>query len=436
MKTLHHDGGMSKHAASYPSTLPPIRDLVASVDLSALVEKYAGPGKRNGSRGNLFQCPHPSHPDSSPSFSVFTGQDGVQRCHCLSQCGHIGDALAFVKWVRTCSTKEAADELRGFTGVASPRVFTPASKPRQLRATKPSGLVDDAKALSDYLASRSWPEEVAKTFGLQIMRDEFGTKRVRHPFYAWIDGTLTEAGWQARRLDNSQELRWLGAKDTPLPIYNLPALEADEITHAVICEGPADTITAALACSTLPGWACVGVAGAQSWRDEWAELFAGLSVIIATDNDAAGEKLSARITASLGGVASLIVAACPTANDLGDMAKAQSIEAVRELLTGWHVEEKHAIGSDKSEEENAFDALVRQLTQAFTRCKVCMHEAEQGARFCKSCARTEEVSGRPWRVCDTCNTFGLFERGRKCSVSYKCTGTFVDALAVVEAVAS
>lgn len=435
MKTLHHDGGMSKHAASYPSTLTPIRDLVASVDLSALVEKYAGPGKRNG-RGYLFQCPHPSHPDTSPSFSVFTGSNGVQQGHCLSQCGHIGDALKFVKWVRNCSTKEACDELRGFAGVISPRVFATESKPRKLRATKPSGLVDDAKALSDYLASRGWPAEVAKTFGLQIMRDEFGTKRVRHPFYAWIDGTLTEAGWQARRLDNSQELRWLGAKDTPLPIYNLPALEADDITHAVICEGPADTITAALACSTLPGWACVGVAGAQSWRDEWAQLFAGLSVVIATDNDAAGEKLSARISASLGGVASLIVAACPTANDLGDMAKAQSIEAVRELLTGWNIEEKHAIGSDKSEEENAFDALVQQLTNAFTRCKVCMHEAEQGSHFCKSCASIEQVSGRPWRVCDTCNTFALVERERKCFITHKCTGSFVDALAVVEAVAS
>lgn len=435
MKTLHHEGGMSKHAASYPSTLTPIRDLVASVDLSALVEKYAGPGKRNG-RGYLFQCPHPSHPDTSPSFSVFTGSNGVQQGHCLSQCGHIGDALKFVKWVRNCSTKEACDELRGFAGVISPRVFATESKPRKLRATKPSGLVDDAKALSDYLASRGWPAEVAKTFGLQIMRDEFGTKRVRHPFYAWIDGTLTEAGWQARRLDNSQELRWLGAKDTPLPIYNLPALEADDITHAVICEGPADTITAALACSTLPGWACVGVAGAQSWRDEWAQLFAGLSVVIATDNDAAGEKLSARITASLGGVASLIVAACPTANDLGDMAKAQSIEAVRELLTGWNIEEKHAIGSDKSEEENAFDALVQQLTNAFTRCKVCMHEAEQGSHFCKSCASIEQVSGRPWRVCDTCNTFALVERERKCFITHKCTGSFVDALAVVEAVAS
>lgn len=434
MKTLHHEGGMSKHAASYPSTLTPIRDLVASVDLSALVEKYAGPGKRNG-RGYLFQCPHPSHPDTSPSFSVFTGSNGVQQGHCLSQCGHIGDALKFVKWVRNCSTKEACDELRGFAGVISPRVFATESKPRKLRATKPSGLVDDAKALSDYLASRGWPAEVAKTFGLQIMRDEFGTKRVRHPFYAWIDGTLTEAGWQARRLDNSQELRWLGAKDTPLPIYNLPALEADDITHAVICEGPADTITAALACSTLPGWACVGVAGAQSWRDEWAQLFAGLSVVIATDNDAAGEKLSARITASLGGVASLIVAACPTANDLGDMAKAQSIEAVRELLTGWNIEEKHAIGSDKSEEENAFDALVQQLTNAFTRCKVCMHEAEQGSHFCKSCASIEQVSGRPWRVCDTCNAFALVERERKCFITHKCTGSFVDALAVVEAVA-
>ncbi len=435
MKTLHPLGGMSKHAASYPSTLTPISELVASVDLSALVEKYAGPGKRNGSRGYLFQCPHPSHPDTSPSFSVFTGANNKQLCHCLSQCGHIGDALDFVKWVRSCDDKEACDELRGFAGVATPRTLAAPKAPRKLQATKPSGLVDDAKALSDYLASRGWPAEVAASFGLQVMRDELGIKRVRHPFYAWVDGTLTEAGWQGRRLDNSQDRRWWGAAGISLPLYNLPALEAEGLTHAVICEGPADTITAALACSTLPGWACVGVAGAQSWRDEWAQFFGGLSVVIATDNDEAGAKLGQRISASLGGVASLIVAACPVDNDLTDTAKAQGLEVVRELLTGWNIKEKHAIGSDKSEEENAFDALVRQLTDAFTRCKVCMHEAEQGLHFCKSCASIEQVSGRPWRVCDTCNAFALVERERKCFITHKCGGSFVDASAVVEAVA-
>ena len=257
------------------------------------------------------------------------------------------------------------------------------------------------------------------------MRDEYGTKRVRHPFYAWVEGELQEAGWQARRLDNAKELRWLGAKDTPLPLYNLPALDADDLTHAVICEGPADTITAALALSTLPGWACVGVAGATSWRDEWAQFFAGLEVVIATDNDAAGEKLSARIAESLGGVASLIVAACPVGNDLTDMAKAQSLEAVRELLAGWHIEEKHAPRSDIRSVEATDDFIMR----AFKSCRVCQHKTEEGSRYCASCNRTELTSGRLWRVCDTCNTFALVELERKCFITHNCIGYFTEAVA-------
>ena len=425
MQTIHQPGGMSQHAASILSPLPPLSDLVASVDLSALVEKYAGASKRNGGSRYLFCCPNPAHADNSPSFSVFTGRNGVQQCGCLSQCGHIGDALNFVKWVRNCDTKEAAEELRGFSGVALPRTLEAPRAPRKLRATQPSGLVDDEQAMRSYLASRGWGEEVAKTFGLQIMRDKFGVKRVRHPFHAWIGGQLVEAGWQARRLDNSKELRWLGEEDTPLPLYNLPALDQDNLTHAVICEGAPDTITAALALTTLPGWACVGVAGANGWRDEFAQFFGGLAVVIAADNDKGGELLTAKVTKSLSGVASLIVAACPPTNDLTDMAKVQSLEAVRELLTGWHIEEKHTPQSDQSGAKVCFDTLVH----AFTRCKVCKHEAEPGARFCKSCARTEEVSGKPWRVCDTCNTFALVALESKCRVSYKCTGHFTEAAA-------
>jgi DNA primase len=425
MNTLHQAGALSKHAASLLSPLPPLSDLVASVDLASLVEQYAGAYKRNGG-GYLFQCPNPAHPDNSPSFSVFTGRNGVQQCGCLSQCGHIGDALSFVEWIQNCDTRQAAEYLRSFAGVAAPREIKPKapSAPRKLRATQPSGLVDDAQALNDYIASRGWSAEVAQLFGLQIMRDTYGTKRVRHPFLAWVEGQLVEAGWQARRLDNSKELRWLGEKDTPLPLYNLPALDRDDLTHAVICEGVPDTITATLALSTLPGWACVGVAGANGWREEFAQYFGGLKVVIASDNDEGGAKCLAKVAASLDGVASLIVAACPTANDLTDMAKAQSLEAVCELLTGWDIEEKHALQSDTSGEVINFDAVVH----AFARCKVCMHEAAPGSRFCKSCARIEEVSGKLWRVCDTCNTFALVELESKCRVSYKCAGYFTEAV--------
>lgn len=424
MTTLPEAGAKSKHTATTLLPLPPLRDLVASVDLSAIVEKYAGPGKRNG-RGYLFQCPNPAHPDNSPSFSVFTNSKGVQVCHCLSQCGHIGDALAFLQWVNRCEVRDAADELRSFIGASpiTPTLKTP-SKPKTIRATQPSGIVSDTAAMRDYLDARGWPEEVAASFGLQVMHDYAGIKRVRHPFRSWLDGQLVETGWQARRLDNSQEMRWLGASGTSLPLYNLPALDADEITHAVICEGPADTITASLALAHLPAWACVGVAGSQSWRDEWAQYFGGLSVVIATDNDEAGEKLHARIVASLSGVASVIMASRPVGNDLTDMAKALGLEKVRDMLSGWDTAEKHAPSCDMSALKVA--GLIEVPT--ITRCKVCKQVAEAGARYCARCARTEEVSGQPWRVCDECNTFALVELGRKCFVSHKCAGHYVEAV--------
>ena len=406
------------------SPLPPLRELVASVDLSAVVEKYAGPGKRNG-RGYLFQCPNPAHPDNSPSFSVFTNSKGVQVCHCLSQCGHIGDALNFLQWVNSCEVKDAADELRSFIGAApiTPTLKT-SSAPRKLQATQPSGIVNDTAAMRDYLDARGWPAEVAETFGLQVMHDYAGTKRVRHPFRSWVNGELVETGWQARRLDNSQEARWLGARGTSLPLYNLPALDAEEITHAVICEGPADTITASLALAHLPAWACVGVAGSQSWRDEWAQYFHGLAVVIATDNDEAGEKLYGRIFASLRGVASVIMASRPVGKDLTDMAKALGLEKVREMLAGWQTAEKHAPRCDMSPPKVA--DLIEVPT--ITRCKVCKQEAEPGARYCPSCAHTEEITRRPWRVCDECNTFALVELGRRCFITHKCGGHFVEAV--------
>ena len=404
-----------------------MRDLVASIDLAALVEKYAGACVRSSAGRYLFRCPNPSHPDTSPSFSVFVGAGGVQRCYCLSACGNIGDALSFLKWLNNCDTKTAAQELRSFAGAAPLPTHDYArtqSKPRALVATTPSGLVDDLEAMTSYLSSRAWPASVVETFSLQVMKDDYGIKRVRHPFYSWIGGELLETGWQARRLDNSKELRWLGAKDTPLPLYNLQALDSDEITTVIICEGAADTITAHLATAHLDAYACVGVAGAMSWREEWSQFFGGLRVVVATDNDTAGEKLLEKICNSLGGVALELVAACPIGKDLSDMAKSESLEAVTALLTSWQDEEKHAPRLHLS------DAVSRDGTQAqtITRCKVCAKETQEPAQFCKACLRSEAITGISWKVCDTCETFALVANNRGCHITYACIGSFVEVV--------
>lgn len=424
MKTLPHAGAKLKHTASTLSPLPPLRDLVRSVSLSALVEKYAGAGK---SGGKLFRCPNPAHDDNSPSFSVFAGRGGGELCGCFV-CGHVGDALDFLKWLHSCDTSTAIKELRGFAGVAAPMpALKPKSKPRTLTATKPLGIVSDAQALRKYLEARGWSQEVAEAFGLQVMRDYEGITRIRHPYRAWIGGELVEAGWQGRRLDEIKERKWLNAPGVSLPLYNLPALDRDNLTHAVICEGAADTITASIALDHLPSWACVGVAGVRAWCDEWAQFFAGLAVVIAADNDAPGEGLTARIAESLRGVAAEIVAVCPAGKDLTDMSRAQGIASVRNLLANWcDHEEKRPLVCDMSPAKVAEVVEV----QAITRCKVCAHEAAPGARYCASCTRIEEVAGKPWRVCDTCNTFALVELDRRCYVSHECAGYFTEAVAV------
>lgn len=424
MKTLPHAGAKLKHTAQIASPLPPLRDLVRSVSLSALVEKYAGAGK---SGGRLFRCPNPAHDDNSPSFSVFASRSGGELCGCFV-CGHVGDALDFLKWLHSCDTITAIKELRDFSGVAAPRpALKPKSRPRTLTATHPVGIVNDPQTLSNYLDARGWPEEVAETFGLQVMHDYEGVARIRHPYRAWIGGELVEAGWQGRRLDAVNERKWLNAPGVSLPLYNLPALDRDNLTHAVICEGAADTITASIALDHLPSWACVGVAGVQAWRDEWAQFFTGLAVVIAADNDEAGEKLNARIAESLRGVAAEIVAVCPAGNDLTDMSRTHGIASVRNLLANWCDDaEKRPLGCDMSSPKVAEVVEV----QAITRCKVCAHEVEPGARYCASCARTEAITGKPWRVCDTCNTFALVELNRRCYVSHNCSGYFTEAVAV------
>ncbi len=404
--TRSHQAHTNK--SSYAQTLP---ELINCVDLNVLVENYAGAGRRTGS-GQLFRCPNPAHVDNRPSFSVFTGRDGKQRASCLSACGYIGDALNFIEWHLGVGTKEAADILRSFAGVSNEYTKPYISKPkleRSLVQTSQGRVIDDASAINGYLDGRGWPADAVETFGLTIMRDGYGTLRVRHPFYAFSNGEQVEAGWQARRLDGSPEFRWLGPKGVPLPMYNLPALMPDDITHVIICEGPADTVTAAIAMREHQNYACVGVAGSKAWRGEDAGLFVGLHVLIACDADSAGEKLADNITADILGT-SLSVSRVQFLDgcDITKLAKIHGIGS----LTRFFLAKPDPVPP------------INPVGTEMISCRVCQQMSNKN--LCAICAAWGRVSPlRPWRECNKCNEVACTTSGRKCFMTPNCKGLFV-----------
>lgn len=319
-----------------------LSELVARVDLPALVERYAGQGRHSGG-GWLYSCPSLDHPDRHPSFSVRQDRQGKWWWRCHSQCGAGGDALDLLKWLEHVTTAEAARRLRDFLGM--PDDFTsplPAKKPTP--PTSPEPMVDTStpappeiadRILAAYCASRSWPAEVADLFGLEVVLDAHGRPRIRHPFYAPTPaGTVVE--WWQDRAWPSGEPKWKAPSGTGHRIlHNLCALENENLRGVVICEGPADTITATLALAELEdtsGLCAVGVPGAH-WQSEWADYFTGLEVVLATDADPAGEELASQVAADLAGIAARVSRWRPREeNDLTDYCRQHGRQALAGFL--------------------------------------------------------------------------------------------------------
>jgi hypothetical protein len=380
---------------------------------------------------------------------VYLGRDEVWRCSCLSQCGKVGDALAFVQWVTGCDAREGVKMLREFRNgleasnswqVPEKRALGSATSVQNSSGgtdTAPDYTVtDDREALNAYLASRGWPGEVAEAFGLQVVRDAFGVKRVLHPFTALESGEWVQVSWQARRLDKRESYRWVGPQGSALPLYNLQALASPDLKAVVVCEGPADTVTAWLALRDLPEVGAVGVAGANGWRPEFVPYFEGLAVVIAGDNDEGGETFTATVHRALHRTASLIVAACPSegVSDLTDMAKAYGLAEVRRLLTEALPVAVPEVMPAHTEAE--FVAMITHLFPgAHVTCPVCASPTSR--QYCPKCealtappkSDKRKVKPREWARCNACNFHALGVHRKRC---YVCPGTFER----IEAVAS
>lgn len=313
-----------------------LHDLIARVDLPRLVERYSPLIRRTGASW-LYRCPNPAHEDRTPSFTVSV-HNSRELARCWSSCGWSGDALDLVEWLENLDRIPAIKWLRAYVGDAPRAVARTSVSPTRgsvdlssVETRIPPEHVAQA-SLRRYLDRRGIPEDerlgIVHEFSLSTVLDGRGQVRIRHPYLIPDGRGSSRVGWWQDRALGPSSIRWLSPSGVASIPYNLPALEDEKIRAVVICEGPGDTITATRALRNSPGIVAIGIPGANSWKDNYAPLLGGLEVIIATDNDEAGEQLANSISR----VVPSARRAELTAHDLTDQALEEGIESVRESI--------------------------------------------------------------------------------------------------------
>lgn len=433
MTTLSHLVGRHSHTrkkvtTSYPHTdsLSELVKKISEADLASLVATYAGTGRRSG-RSTSFLCPLPTHPlrDSkrTASFVVTTSRGtGSAYWKCFGSCGTHGDALDFVEAMEGLDTSQAIKRLRSLFGLSEgsttatlktskPTVQPTRSAPtaptaRNIAGSKPAEAVG-TKTLGTYLEGRAWPLEVVNRFGLEVITYG-GELWVRHPFHDFDkDGTLVPVAYQDRLVEGLAERlavdspRWKTSTGA-IGLYRIQHLESDGLEGVVLCEGASDTITASLALDGFPTWVAVGVAGAGNYRKEWNLLLDGLRVVVAFDNDTAGDKGAIKVANELG---RSLVRKRPTLKDLTDEAKTIGLQALGEWLTS-----------------TTTLPTSPTTSRLVVPCRVCSGVAFEPDSLCGLCSSWQLYG--TWRVCSGCDSLSMSELGSPCHISYKCSGKF------------
>jgi hypothetical protein len=291
-------------------------DVLARTDLPALLDSLSGPASRAG-RSTRWRCPDPGHPDEHPSVSVFTDHRGVQRWRCWSG-GHGGTAIDALVVARSMSVGEALEQLALQAGgwVASsvrlpsaPRRPVPLSLAvvRYVEACEKILWARAGRPVLDWLTdARGLDPDVLRLNrvgadpGPELLRRPLGLPRggVGAVFPA-LDEEGALAYCQTRYL-NPGEGR--SKYDNPAARFGdnprvgivRPAKPA-AVGALYVCEGLPDAYVAAAA-----GFDAVAVLGATYPAERIARritsLVNGRSVVIAFDNDPAGNSGADRLS--------------------------------------------------------------------------------------------------------------------------------------------
>jgi len=263
------------------------------------------------------------HP--SLSFDIKTN-----RFTCFA-CGVKGDIFDLYGQVRGVEFKQAVEELGNLTGVSgmpssnaldSQKARTqpkpPPMRPEAQKGTYSSLYgafrqfcgVMDAESLS-YLTgkSRGLTKETVDRFGVFSIKDYGATKDFLLSQRSLEDlqkaGLFNEKGnliffqhrllvpftdsgeivfLQGRRLDAGHP-KYLNLKECPVPLFNVDTLQdIPQGGKVFVCEGVFDAMTLEQA-----GLKAVAIVGVNGFKPEMTDLFKGLDVVLALDNDESGK---------------------------------------------------------------------------------------------------------------------------------------------------
>jgi DNA primase len=297
-------------------------EILARVDLRALMDELAGPAIGTGSSAH-WRCITPDHDDTHPSVTVHTNSHGVERWRCWSG-AHGGTAIDAIRTVYNVGFVEALEELARRTGMQpdspgvrrlAPRRAAPAPTPLHPNVVR---YVDTCAQLLWKPIGRTVLEHLIDDRGLDpdVLREnrvgaDPGPSRLRRPsglprrgpgaVFPVLDHDGTVTYCQTRYLEHAEHnskygnpAGRLGAN--PRHGWTRPIGKPKE--PVVLCEGLPDAYTANAA-----GYQAIAMLGAHNATatviDTIAPHVGRRPVIAAFDGDQAGRTAARVSTAAL-----------------------------------------------------------------------------------------------------------------------------------------
>ena len=289
---------------------------------------------------SMIPCPY--HKDGTASCSLFLGEDGTLRFHCL-ECNAWGDVFDLIGSTAGLAKTRLANLLRAIQGLALDVEATtpkPLPGPAKRDVEAADGFTAAAvissllslcplpaqRDVSEYLHSRQilreadrdrWgalPPRAGQAAVVRRLVVEFGEDVLQRVGilaasggFVWPDHRLlipwwSPSGWQAhlqRRLirepalDEPREVNTCRGT-APFP-YGVNALR-DDTTPLAIVEGALGVLSMRVLCNRH--WvhrAVLGIPSASAWRTWWGRLATGRVVVIALDRPGASRQAIQRI---------------------------------------------------------------------------------------------------------------------------------------------
>lgn len=307
-----------------------IAEIKQNIDIVNLAERLGVEVTPNRKNAKCFNKNGHKHGDKSPSLG-FKGN--MFKCFTCDVGGSVIDLYMGVMGVDLKTAIQALKEMYGIREHATPykaSVVEPvAVPPKQVVAGRiPTeldkeiyrtlhGLIEEPTGdILEYLTGkkRGLTVETVREFGIKYIVDANKVRKTLEEHYGME--RLLEAGLYTKtergnyfmfthhaiiipyfsngeivylkgRAFGEAERKYTQLANTEIPLFNTDAIkEVDKLTEELyICEGEFDTIIA-----TQEGYKAIGIIGVNGLKEQYIDTLKGLTVILAYDNDEAGER--------------------------------------------------------------------------------------------------------------------------------------------------